>query len=104
MIEDEAALDEIDAIASQSGVDAFFIGRGDLTASMGAAGMKKAVAKIAAAANAARMPMMVLVSSLEDAAALRDIGATAYVISNDQNFLKAAAKSALDTYCDPKKW
>ena len=71
---------------------------------MGPAGMKKAVAKIAAAANAARMPMMVLVSSLQDAAALRDIGATAYVTSNDQNFLKAAAKSALDAYCDPKKW
>jgi 2-keto-3-deoxy-L-rhamnonate aldolase RhmA len=104
MIEDEAALDEIDAIATQSGVDAFFIGRGDLTASMGSAGMKKAVAKIAAAANTARMPMMVLVSSLEDAAALRDIGATAYVISNDQNFLKAAAKSALGAYCDPEKW
>lgn len=104
MIEDEAALGEIDAIASQSGVDAFFIGRGDLTAALGAEGMKKAVARITAAANAAKMPTMVLVSSPEDAAAMRDLGATAYVVSNDQNFLKAAAKSALDAYGDPKKW
>jgi 2-keto-3-deoxy-L-rhamnonate aldolase RhmA len=104
MIEDEAALDEIDAIASQSGVDAFFIGRGDLTAALGAEAMKKAVVKITAAAKAARMPVMVLVSSKEDAAAMRDLGATAYVVSNDQNFLKAAAKSALDAYGDPKTW
>lgn len=104
MIEDEAALGEIDAIATQSGIDAFFIGRGDLTASMGAAGMKKAVARIAAAANAAKMPMMVLVSSPQDAAALRDLGATAYVVSNDQSFLKSAARSTLNAYGDPRSW
>jgi 2-keto-3-deoxy-L-rhamnonate aldolase RhmA len=104
MIEDAAALDEIDAIATQSGIDAFFIGRGDLTASMGAAGMKTAVVKITAAAKAAKMPVMVLVSSPEDAAAMRDLGATAFVVSNDQSFLKSAARSALGTYGDPAKW
>jgi 2-keto-3-deoxy-L-rhamnonate aldolase RhmA len=104
MIEDEAALGEIDAIATQSGVDAFFIGRGDLTAAMGAAGMKKAVARITEAARAAKMPTLALVSSREDAAAMRDLGVTGYLVSNDQNFLKSAAQSALETYGDPKKW
>ena len=104
MIEDEAALNEIDAIATQSGVDAFFIGRGDLTAAMGAAGMKKAVARITEAARAAKMPTMALVSSKEDAAAMRDLGVTGYLVSNDQNFLKSAAQSALEAYGDPKKW
>lgn len=35
MIEDLAALDHLDAIAAVPGIDAFFIGRGDLTAAMG---------------------------------------------------------------------
>lgn len=104
MIEDEAAVDEIDAIAAESGVDAFFIGRGDLTASIGGPGMKRAVARITEAARAAKMPMMVLVASTEDAAAMRDLGATAYIVSNDQNFLRSAAKNALETYCDPTRW
>src|SRR5262245_57157092 len=66
--------------------------------------MKRAVARITEAARAAKMPVMVLVSSMEDAAAMRDLGATAYIVSNDQNFLKSAAKNALETYGDPARW
>jgi staphyloferrin B biosynthesis citrate synthase len=104
MIEDEAALDEIDAIAAESGVDAFFIGRGDLTASMGGPATMRAVARITEAARVAKMPVMVLVSSTEDAAAMRELGATAYIVSNDQNFLKSAARNARETYGAPTRW
>ena len=104
MIEDEAALAEIDAIARVEGIDAFFIGRGDLTAALGAERMAAATRTIAAAARAAGMPVMALVSSRDDARMMRDLGTTAFVVSNDQNFLKAAATQALKDYGDPDAW
>src|SRR5690606_38660821 len=42
MIEDVAALDAIDAIVSVEGLDAIFIGRGDLTAALGSPGVTSA--------------------------------------------------------------
>jgi 2-keto-3-deoxy-L-rhamnonate aldolase RhmA len=101
MIEDEAALQHIDAIAAVDGIDAFFIGRGDLTAAPGTERMEKAVERITAAARAAGMPTMVLVSSREDARAMRELGASAFIFSNDQNLLKAAAMQALKDYGSP---
>jgi staphyloferrin B biosynthesis citrate synthase len=35
---------------------------------------------------------------------MRDLGATAYIVSNDQNFLRSAAKNARETYGDPTRW
>jgi 2-keto-3-deoxy-L-rhamnonate aldolase RhmA len=104
MIEDEAALAHLDAIAAVEGIDAFFIGRGDLTAALGTERMEKAVDEITAAARAAGMPTMVLVSSREDARAMRDRGASAFVVSNDQNLLKAAAMQALKDYGTSSAW
>lgn len=104
MIEDAAALDHLDAIARTEGIDAFFIGRGDLTAALGAEGMEAAVKRITAAGRAAKMPMMALVSSRDDARAMREAGVTAFVVSNDQSFLKSAAAQALKDYGDPKAW
>jgi 2-keto-3-deoxy-L-rhamnonate aldolase RhmA len=104
MIEDEAALAHLDAIAAVEGIDAFFIGRGDLTAALGTERMEKAVDEITAAARAAGMPTMVLVSSREDARAMRDRGASAFVVSNDQNLLKAAAMQALKDYGSSSAW
>jgi 2-keto-3-deoxy-L-rhamnonate aldolase RhmA len=104
MIEDEAALEHLDAIAAVDGIDAFFIGRGDLTAALGIERMEKAVEQITAAARAADMPTMVLVSSREDARAMRDLGASAFVVSNDQNLLKAAAMQALKDYGTSSAW
>ena len=58
MIEDPEALDTIDAIASVDGIDGFFIGRGDLTVSLGAASasaaeVQDAVRRISCAARSA---------------------------------------------------
>jgi 2-keto-3-deoxy-L-rhamnonate aldolase RhmA len=104
MIEDESALDRLDEIAAVEGIDAFFIGRGDLTAALGIEAMEAAVKRITAAARAAGRTTMVLVSSRDDARAMRELGATAFVVSNDQSFLRTAASAALKEYGDPMAW
>lgn len=106
MIEDVAALDEIDAIAAVEGLDAFFIGRGDLTAAIGAPSMTSSetldvVKPIMAAARKAGMPVIVLSPDREDAVTMANLGATAFMVSNDQNFLKKAAKQALVEFAPP---
>ncbi len=99
-IEDPEALDEIDAIAATDGIDALFIGRGDLTAAMGAPSndapvIRDAVDRIAAAAKRAGKPVMVFVGGMKEAEWLRGIGATAFVYSSDQGLMKQAAGKAL---------
>lgn len=99
-IEDPEALDEIDAIAATEGIDALFIGRGDLTAALGAPTndsppIRDAVERIAAAAKRAGKPIAVFVGGMKEAEWLRDIGATAFVYSSDQGFMKQAAAKAL---------
>jgi 2-keto-3-deoxy-L-rhamnonate aldolase RhmA len=91
-------------IAAIEGIDAFFIGRGDLSAALGAEGMKAAVLRITEAARAADMPTIALVSGREDARAMRDLGVAAFLHSNDQNLLKTAAERAAKEYGDPTSW
>ncbi len=103
MIEDLSALDHLEEVAAVPGLDGFFIGRGDLTLSMQSdtpadPAVHQAVERIAAAAAAAGIPVMVLPSSKADAVAMGSLGATAFVLSNDQNFLMRAAQQALDEY------
>lgn len=104
MIEDEAALGHLAEIAAVEGIDALFIGRGDLSAALGADGVRAAVLRITDAARAANMPTIALVSGREDACAMRDLGVTAFLHSNDQNLLKAAAERAVKDYGDPAAW
>lgn len=103
MIEDAEALDRIDAIAAEPSIDAFFIGRADLTSSLGqtrtdAPETTAAVERILAAARAADRTVMVLATSPADAEALRGKGASAIVVSSDQGFLRSAAADALKQY------
>lgn len=104
MIEDPAALERLPAIAAVDGIDAFFIGRGDLGAALGPAGVKAATEQIAAAVRAAEKPVIALVSSRDDARAMRDLGVSAFLHSNDQNLFKTAAAEALRDYSDPAAW
>ncbi|GAA5236422.1 aldolase/citrate lyase family protein [Verticiella sediminum] len=101
MIEDEAALTQLDAIAQVPGIDGLFIGRGDLSAALGAARAAEATRRIAMAARTADLAVMALVSTKEDAAAMRNMGVSAFAISNDQSFMKAAAAQAVKDYRDP---
>lgn len=99
-IEDPEALDEVDAIAAVDGIDALFIGRGDLSVAMGAASsdapeVRRAVQRIAMAAREAGKPISVFAGSQQEAAWLRAEGATAFVISSDQGFLRKAAAQAM---------
>jgi staphyloferrin B biosynthesis citrate synthase len=104
MIEDPAALPHLDAIAATPGLDAFFIGRGDLTAAMGPEGMKAAVLRITAAARVASIPAMALVSSRDDAKAMRELGVTAFAFSSDHGLMKAAAAQARKDFGDHQSW
>lgn len=99
-IEDPVALDEIDAIAAVEGVDSLFIGRGDLTAAFGDESkdpphVRHAVERIATAARKANKPISVYVGNAAEAAWLNALGATVFVLSSDQGFLRQAAAAGL---------
>lgn len=103
MIEDAAALDQIEEIASVPGIDAFFIGRADLASSLGQTRTSTpettaAVDRILAAAHKRDLPVIVLATSPDDARELRAKGASAVVVSSDQGFLRRAASDALKQY------
>ncbi len=106
MIEDISALDEIDGIVAVRGIDAIFIGRGDLTAALGAPSMTSAethevVAPIMAAARRADMPVIMLSPDRDDAVAMSRLGATAFMVSSDHGFLRSAASAALQAFAGP---
>jgi staphyloferrin B biosynthesis citrate synthase len=99
-IEDPEALTEIDAIAAVDGIDALFIGRGDLTAAFGDESkdpprVREAVERIAAASRKSRKPISVYVGNETEAASLRSLGANMFVLSSDQGFLRQAASKGL---------
>lgn len=100
MIEDPAALDVIDAIVAVDGLDAVFIGRGDLTVAFGAPTrdapvIRDAVDAIIAAAKKVGKPVCVMVDGAEEAADFAARGASAFIVSSDQGFLRKAAAQAL---------
>jgi len=100
-IEDVEALDEVDAIAAVEGVDSLFIGRGDLTAAFGdeakdPPAVRKAVERICEAARRARKPISVYVGNAAEAAWLRGLGPSAFILSSDQGFLRQAAAQGLN--------
>jgi 2-keto-3-deoxy-L-rhamnonate aldolase RhmA len=102
-IEDAEALDDIDGIAAVAGIDALFIGRGDLAVALnaessGAPAVRAASERIAAAARSAGKPVCVFVGSVAEATWLKEQGASAFVVSSDQGFLRRAAAQALTEY------
>jgi 2-keto-3-deoxy-L-rhamnonate aldolase RhmA len=103
MIEDPEALDHLDAIFSVDGLDAAFIGRGDLTVAMGASGMDapeiiEACERIAAAARAASKPVIVMVGSAAEAERFQAMGASAFVVASDHGFMRQAASRTLEGF------
>lgn len=105
MIEDQDAVEQVGAIARVKGIDALFVGRGDLTASFGddpEAGAKVAdIAKrVAAAAREADIPLMMLPTSKADHQFAKELGARAMVLSSDHGFIRSAAGTALKDYSE----
>ena len=106
MIEDVEALDHIDEIVRVDGLDAIFIGRGDLTAALDAPSMTsdetmKVVEPIMAAARAANMPIIMLCPNRRDAERMAQRGASAFLVASDHGFLRQAALAALTEFKPP---
>jgi 2-keto-3-deoxy-L-rhamnonate aldolase RhmA len=106
MIEDIGALEAIEEIVRVEGIDAIFIGRGDLTAALEAPSMTSAethavVAPIMAAARAAGMPIIMLSPNRDDALAMKALGASAFLVSSDHGFMRTAAMAALKEFSAP---
>lgn len=97
-IEDAEALDEIEAIAQVEGIDALFIGRADLTISLGetnsdAPQVIAAVDRICAAGRAAGRAIGMFLARPGDVPQWRDKGASLFVLQSDQEFLLKGATS-----------
>jgi staphyloferrin B biosynthesis citrate synthase len=98
-IEDVAALPHAAAIAAVEGVDSLFLGRGDLTAAFGDRTSDRQVREasdaIAAAARAAGKVVSVHTGNAAEAGYLSGLGATVFVLSSDQGFLRQGALASL---------
>jgi 2-keto-3-deoxy-L-rhamnonate aldolase RhmA len=102
-IEDPEALDHLDAIAAVDGVDALFVGRGDLTAAFGETSVTAPVVvaathRVAAAAQRAGKPLSVFNASPQDGAAMAALGASLFVAASDQSFLAETARNTLSAF------
>jgi 2-keto-3-deoxy-L-rhamnonate aldolase RhmA len=105
MIEDRQALDVIEDIAAVEGVDALFLGRGDLGLSLGNAtdavpALKDVVERVVEVATAHGKPVSAVVQSMrsDEAKWLIDLGVTAMMVASDLGFLRQAAKGALKDF------
>lgn len=103
MIEDPEAIDRIDGIVAVDGIDAVFIGRGDLTVALGVASpaapeVTAATEKITTAALAAGKTVFAMTAGGDDARWLRDLGVTGMIVASDQAFMRQAAARALTEF------
>ena len=97
MLEDPEALDAIDDI------DAFFLGRGDLTVALGesstdAAPVRAAIARFVGAVSGARKPLCAFVNSSSEIGALRALGISSFILSSEQGLLRLAASAELTKF------
>lgn len=95
-IEDAEAVADIDAIAAIDGIDALFIGRADLTISLGAetpddAVVVAAVERICAAGQASGRAVGMFLGRIGDVPLWRARGASLFVLQSDQDFLLRGA-------------
>jgi 2-keto-3-deoxy-L-rhamnonate aldolase RhmA len=102
MIEDPEALQQLPQILSTPGLDAAFIGRGDLTVALGAASpdapeVRAAVEAISAAATDAGKPLCAHVgpAGMTEAEWLREQGVSAFIVASDQGLMRRGGAQAL---------
>lgn len=100
MIEDPQGIEIIDEIAAVPGVDALFVGRGDLSVAMGersqtAEPVREATHRVITAAQKANKPVMMLAAGDDDQKMLAAAGVRVFLTGSDQGFLRSAATSAL---------
>jgi 2-keto-3-deoxy-L-rhamnonate aldolase RhmA len=100
-IEDAEALSQIEAIAAVRSIDALFVGRVDLTVSLGCTQLDdprvvSAVERICSAATAHGVPVGMFVSDPSEAKRWRDHGASLFILGSDHGFLLAGARALVD--------
>ncbi len=103
MIEDPEAIDRADEIVAVEGLDAVFIGRGDLTAAYrdreaGSPKVKAATLKVLEACKRHNKPAFLLTASAKEAAEYSALGVSGFVTGSDQGFMRTAATAALREY------
>lgn len=103
MIEDQAAIENVDTILRLDGLDGIFVGQGDLTVSMGAESprspeVRDAVSTVLAAARNVGKPVCIMAADAEGAAFFEALGASAFVVSNDQGLMRQAALRLVDAF------
>ena len=96
-IEDAEALDEIDAIAAVEGIDALFVGRIDLTISLGCTSpddprVVAAVDRIVAACRQAGRASGMFLSRAGDVAGWQAKGSSLFLLGSDHGFLRSGAR------------
>jgi 2-keto-3-deoxy-L-rhamnonate aldolase RhmA len=101
-IEDAEALDQLGAIFSVPGIDAFFIGRADLSVSMGAdgpndPGVISAVERICAEGRKAGVTIGMFTANLDELPNWRAAGASLYLLGSDHGFMLDGAANFLRT-------
>jgi len=96
MIEDREAIDRIDEITAVDGIDAFFLGRGDLDLSLSnatgpAPTLDEAVRIVAESVlrNGKALSAVSPTLASDDANQLKDLGVTALMVGSDQGFMRA---------------
>lgn len=102
MIEDRQAIEVVDDIVATPGIDAIFLGRGDLALSLSnatrpAPSVKEAVEIVTDACRRRGKAISAVVQSLDsdEAKWLTDLGVTAMMVATDQGFMRQAAASVL---------
>ncbi|MES2412472.1 MAG: aldolase/citrate lyase family protein [Pseudomonadota bacterium] len=103
MIEDPEAVEKVDEIVAVEGLDAVFIGRGDLTAAYrdreaGAPKVKSATLKIIEACKRVNKPCFLLTANAKEAAEYAALGVSGFVTGSDQGFMRTAATATLKDY------
>lgn len=108
-IEDKEALDELDEIAAVEGIDAFFVGPGDLSASLGVYGepnspvLEEAIQKVATAAKKYGKWWGIPVGSPELGQKYLDMGASFLNYSSDLGAIFREFKRAYNEFSVLKK-
>lgn len=95
-IEDKAALDNLDAILAVDGIDCFFIGRADLTVSLGfdnpnEQAVIEAVEHVCRSAQAAGRRVGMFTANIDELPKWRALGASLFLLGSDHSMMLEGA-------------
>jgi 2-keto-3-deoxy-L-rhamnonate aldolase RhmA len=103
MIEHPDAVRDVNAIAAVEGIDALFLGLGDLSVAMGTPSasvemLRPSAERVRDAAIRHGKALMATAASIDAGAWLLNLGVTAMVVSSDQGLFRSAASRQLENF------